>query len=77
MAQPKKVDANPTKAFFVRMITRDIALEDCVLDLIDNSIDGAWKLEGGKPMSLSDGVDLYRYTYGYPIRYGYGIGTGI
>lgn len=61
MAKPNKVDANPTKAFFVRMITRDIALEDCVLDLIDNSIDGAWKLEGGKPMSLSDKVDLSQY----------------
>lgn len=33
--------ATPTKEFFVRMITRDIALEDCILDLIDNCLDGA------------------------------------
>lgn len=36
-----KADASPTKDFFVRMITRDISLEDCLLDLIDNCLDGA------------------------------------
>ena len=36
-----KADASPTKDFFVRMITKDISLEDCLLDLIDNCIDGA------------------------------------
>lgn len=59
--QAGKVDANPTKAFFVRMITRDISLEDCILDLIDNSVDGAWKLEGGRTMSLTDDTDLSQY----------------
>jgi hypothetical protein len=33
-------DAHPRKRFFLEMFTRDIALEDTVLDLIDNSIDG-------------------------------------
>ncbi|HXL73281.1 MAG TPA: hypothetical protein VN963_06610, partial [bacterium] len=28
-----------TKDFFINMITKDITLEDCILDLIDNSID--------------------------------------
>lgn len=37
----KKADASPTKDFFVRMITRDISLEDCILDLIDNCLDGS------------------------------------
>ncbi len=37
----RKADAMPTKEFFVRMITRDISLEDCLLDLIDNCLDGA------------------------------------
>lgn len=32
------VDARPTKAFFVDMLTKDIGLVDCVLDLIDNSL---------------------------------------
>ena len=37
----RNADATPTKDFFVRMITRDISLEDCLLDLIDNCLDGA------------------------------------
>jgi hypothetical protein len=32
-------NAFPHKRFFLEMFTRDIALEDCLLDLIDNSID--------------------------------------
>lgn len=56
-----KADANPTKAFFVRMITRDISLEDCILDLIDNSIDGAWRMEGGLPMTLDGDSNLNEY----------------
>lgn len=35
------VRADPTKDFFISMITRDISLEDCILDLLDNCIDGA------------------------------------
>ena len=34
-------NAEPTKEFFVSMITKDITLEDCILDLIDNCLDGA------------------------------------
>ncbi len=30
--------AEPSKAFFIEMLTRDIALSVCILDLIDNSI---------------------------------------
>ena len=37
------VDASPTKEFFIEMLTRDIKLEKAILDLIDNSIDGAKK----------------------------------
>lgn len=32
------IDASPTKAFFIDMLTRDIGLIECTLDLIDNSI---------------------------------------
>jgi Histidine kinase-, DNA gyrase B-, and HSP90-like ATPase len=39
--QIKVVHTEPTKDFFVRMITKDISLEDCIFDLLDNSIDGA------------------------------------
>ncbi|MEZ2419252.1 ATP-binding protein [Luteibacter sp. RCC_6_2] len=58
----KKVKANPTKTFFVEMITRDISVEDCILDLIDNSVDGAWALAGSHPMHLDQGADLTPYT---------------
>lgn len=36
-----QINAAPTKAFFVEMLVRDIPLEQAVLDLVDNSIDGA------------------------------------
>jgi hypothetical protein len=61
MTLPTKAKANPTKAFFVRMVTRDISLEDCILDLTDNSVDGAWQMEGGRVMSLSSKTDLSKY----------------
>jgi len=41
VSDKQKVHGSPTKDFFVRMITRDITLADCILDLLDNSIDGA------------------------------------
>jgi hypothetical protein len=34
------VKASPTKRFFVDMLTRDIELQDAILDLLDNCIDG-------------------------------------
>ncbi len=34
------VSAIPVKSFFVRMLTRDIGLEDAILDLLDNCVDG-------------------------------------
>lgn len=36
----KLANAYPRKHFFLEMFTRDISLEDCILDLIDNSLDG-------------------------------------
>lgn len=39
--QISKAKAVPTKDFFVKMLTRDIELEDALLDLIDNCLDGA------------------------------------
>ena len=62
MNTDNKADASPTKAFFVNMITRDISLEDCILDLIDNSVDSAWRSEGNPPMSLGDDTNLSAYS---------------
>lgn len=44
---PGQIDAQPTKTFFVDMLVRDIPLEQAVLDLVDNSVDGAKSMHGG------------------------------
>jgi hypothetical protein len=38
-----KVKAYPRKWFFIEMFTRDISLADCILDLVDNAVDGLIK----------------------------------
>ena len=38
------IEGSPTKQFFIDMITRDISIEDAIIDLLDNSIDGANRL---------------------------------
>ena len=38
------VEAYPRKQFFIEMFTRDIGLEDCILDLIDNSMDALLRI---------------------------------
>lgn len=63
----RRARANPTKSFFVRMLTRDISLDDCILDLVDNSIDGAWALSGDRP-SLQIGERLKPYTVAITIE---------
>lgn len=46
------INAAPTKAFFVDMMVRDIGLEQAILDLVDNSVDGAKRLHPGLGQSL-------------------------
>jgi hypothetical protein len=41
------VDGSPTKSFFINMLTRDIALNDAILDLLDNCLDGVVRIKGG------------------------------
>lgn len=57
-----RVEAEPTKEFFVYMITRDIDLTDAILDLLDNSIDGArrqQKLEGTQFSLVAEDLSGY------------------
>lgn len=37
----KEIDVVPTKDLFIFMLTRDVTLEKAIVDLIDNSVDGA------------------------------------
>jgi len=45
-----EANANPEKRFFIELLTRDISLEDAILDLIDNSIDSLVRFKN---------IDLY------------------
>ena len=41
-----RASCEPVKNFFINMITKDIQLADCILDLLDNCVDGAQRLNG-------------------------------
>jgi hypothetical protein len=59
---PEKIGdaiASPTKDFFVRMLTRDIELQDALLDLLDNCIDGIVRT-GNVRQDLSKPYDGFR-----------------
>lgn len=43
------IDVEPTKALFTEMMVRDIPLEQAILDLVDNSVDGAKALRPAEP----------------------------
>lgn len=49
------INANPTKGFFINMLTRDIRLDRAIIDLIDNSIDGAKNI---KPNENYNGLEV-------------------
>lgn len=57
-------DANPTKAFFIALIVRDVNITDCIKDLIDNSVDGMIRNSVGSSykkfhVSLAVGADFF------------------
>jgi hypothetical protein len=43
-ANPNVIDAEPTKDFFIEMLVKDIPLTRAIIDLVDNSVDGALRL---------------------------------
>lgn len=52
------IEGNPTKGFFIEMITRDISIKDAILDLIDNSIDGANRINPVDYSSLFINIEI-------------------
>lgn len=64
MSQPLEdfasLGGGPTKRFFVEMLPRDVELEDAVLDLVDNSVDGAMRLAERRGISPEE---RYRGLY--------------
>jgi histidine kinase/DNA gyrase B/HSP90-like ATPase len=53
MVDVPEADGRPTKEFFVSVLGRDILLIDAIVDLVDNSVDGARRLRKPKA-SLTD-----------------------
>jgi len=58
----QKAHAAPTKEFFVYMVTRDITLEDCILDLLDNCLDGSRKDLKKKQIAVQNGTQYKGYS---------------
>src|SRR5882762_11878465 len=54
----KSVSGHPAKNFFVNMLTRDIDLQDAILDLLDNCVDGAIRTRT-REMASKDSLDGY------------------
>ena len=54
-----KVSVHPVKSFFVHMLTRDISLQDAILDLLDNSVDGIQRSASNKVLEKKKPYDGY------------------
>ena len=46
--ETRKIDARPTKDFFISMLVKDVDLARSIIDLVDNSVDGAHRLRPDK-----------------------------
>ena len=53
----KRIIADPSKAFFIDMLTRDITLVNCILDLIDNSLHSLVRTVGLDVMRILQGKE--------------------
>jgi len=53
------ISARPVKSFFVHMLTRDIDLQDAILDLLDNSVDGIQRSETKRTLQRKKPYDGY------------------
>lgn len=57
------IQGNPTKSFFIEMITRDISIKDSILDLLDNSIDGANKINSTSYEGLFINITINKHVF--------------
>jgi Histidine kinase-, DNA gyrase B-, and HSP90-like ATPase len=58
-----EIDARPTKRFFVRMLVRDIELVPAIVDLVDNSVDGAKRMAAATQTSSGSGLTASENGY--------------
>lgn len=64
---PKKIEAHPTKGLFITMLVKDIGLIRSIVDLVDNSVDGAKRIRGdgdydGLSVRIEINEDCFRTT---------------
>lgn len=50
-SEVRKINGEPTKEFFIFMLTRDISLIQAIADLLDNCVDGAKRLNASNDYS--------------------------
>ena len=66
MTSERRIHAEPTKDFFIEVLTRDIRLQDAIIDLLDNSIDAAHSIVGRDKaldgFEVHIGFDAGRFT---------------
>lgn len=59
------INADPSKDFFIDMITRDIGVDECILDLVDNAVGQAVEKSGadvmGSLLTQGQATDLGEY----------------
>ncbi len=65
------IRGNPSKAFFVDMLTRDITVSDSILDLMDNSIDSAVAQSGTDVMTLLRGEPVGKPLIDFKMMLGF------
>jgi hypothetical protein len=60
-----QINADPSKDFFIDMITRDIGVDECILDLVDNAVGQAVEQSGADVMAsllaAGQSTDLSRF----------------
>jgi hypothetical protein len=57
--QQQVIDASPQRRFFVEMLTRDIELAPAIMDLVDNSADGAKRLRPEQGPNRYEGLSVH------------------
>jgi Histidine kinase-, DNA gyrase B-, and HSP90-like ATPase len=59
----KTINAEPTKEFFIEMLTKDISLPECILDLVDNSVNSLIRATGLDVMKVLIGNVVRRIVH--------------
>ncbi len=68
MSKQRNANAYPQKDFLIHQLTKDISLNDCILDLIDNTVDGVHNYFHRQQKPLPRGEKPYR-TYSVKIHF--------